>query len=251
MISKRHVRFLQSLKGKKERYRERLFIAEGIKNVLHLISNHTKNHSIYATDGAVQTLRQRKVDTQEISEKTMETISCLSTPSKVLGIFHMPPPREPNWSKKGIYLALQNIQDPGNMGALLRLSEWFGVQGIICSDRGVDLYNPKTVQASMGSLGTVPVYQPKSFHHFVATTPLTTYATDVHQGVDISQIKKYETTTDQGICLILGSEAHGLPKDTIDVCDAKIKIPKPNSKTESLNVGIAAGILLWDIYTKG
>lgn len=257
MISKRQIKLLQSLKNKKNRCKERLFIAEGEKTVMGLIDNRLTPKSIYVIEkkiGSAYLEPLKKVQLiQKINEKMMACITHLNTPSSIFGVFQIPNTEELKSKPKGIYLALWEIRDPGNMGTILRTSEWFDVTGIICSANCVDIYNPKTVQASMGSLGKIPIIYTSHFEQFITKHhSMNIYATDLGEdSIYVDEITRYRKKQNESICLVLGSESHGLPKNVLNLCENKVKIPRgAKSHTESLNIAVAAGIMLRDIYSK-
>src|ERR1700730_13882557 len=160
MLVKSKVKYIQSLGQKKFREEEQVFIAEGPKIInellaaknIPLVSLFALQEWIDSNQSAIKVLESGLVEL--IEEHDLERISFLSTPNQVLGVFRRPvfPPMELNGR---ITLLLDNIQDPGNLGTILRIADWFGVQRIICSETTTDIFNPKTVQSTMGSIGRV------------------------------------------------------------------------------------------------
>jgi len=153
MLSKNQLKFIRSLKKKKFRQTEQLFLAEGIKVVEELINSAFKVHQLYATESYSNTLKSD--DIQLISEKELRLVSDFSSPNQILGIFEIP--KSKVLVKEGITVVLDEINDPGNLGTIIRLCDWFGVSQLICSENTVDCYNQKVVQSSMGSLARVSV----------------------------------------------------------------------------------------------
>ena len=153
-LSKNHIKYITSLYQKKYRQRHKLFKAEGVKVVEELLDSSFDVDQIFCTDDFSTHLTADKIT--RVSEIELKKISSLKTPNKVLGLFKIPEETEPETT--GLILALDDINDPGNLGTIIRLCDWFGVSQLICSENTADCYNPKVVQASMGSLKRVSVY---------------------------------------------------------------------------------------------
>ena len=165
----------------------------------------------------------------------MKSISNLQNPSDILLLAEMPEQREPDLSQKGLFLLLDEIQDPGNMGTILRFADWFGVKGIYCSPDCADIYNPKVVQSSMGSFMHLPViYKPLNELNQVLSSGLV-YAADL-DGESLFDVKFPEQTF-----LLLGNEGQGI-KPELFTNTKKVHIPG-FGKAESLNVAIAGSII--------
>ena len=154
MLSKNQIRFIRSLKKKKFRQTHQLFLAEGIKVVEELINSSFVIHKLYATESYSNP--NKVSDIEMISEKELQLISDFSSPNQVMGIFEIPTPNDLN--AQGITVVLDEINDPGNLGTIIRLCDWFGVNQLVCSQNTVDCFNQKVVQASMGSLTRVSLH---------------------------------------------------------------------------------------------
>ena len=239
MISKNQVKYIQSLGQKKRRDEEGLFIAEGPKIVAELLAEpgcHIK--LIYALNNWISGNNLNILpEVMEITEKELEKISQLKTPNQVLVVAE-----KMNWEgeaslKNTITLVLDTIQDPGNMGTIIRLADWFGVKQIICSYECADIYNPKVVQSSMGSIVRVRVdyFDLKDYLKKYKDIPVYAAALD---GNDISAMKKIQ----EGI-IIIGNESKGISDDLLEEVNTKITIVG-KGKAESLNAAIATGIIL-------
>ncbi|MFH1295884.1 MAG: TrmH family RNA methyltransferase, partial [Bacteroidota bacterium] len=154
MISKSQIKFVQSLKQKRYREIHRCFVAEGSKLVLELAGSHFLIRQIYASrDWLSDNALIHEIPIAEVKPGEMERITALSTPSPVLAVVGMPEENpEPSCRKEDLSLMLDGIQDPGNLGTMIRTADWFGIQQLICSTNCVDLYNPKVIQATMGSI---------------------------------------------------------------------------------------------------
>lgn len=237
MVVKSELKLIKSLQQKKYRNEYGLFVIEGKKTLEEVCGSTCKPYKILAV--APENLNIRDVEIVQISTKELQQISSLKNPNGFLGVFHIPEPTgqiSSDW-----ILALDGIQDPGNLGTIIRLCDWFGVTDIICSDETVDCYNPKVLQATMGSIARVTVHY-TSLVSFLSNTRLPVYGTFM-DGVGISDV----TLPKHGI-LVMGNEGKGISKEVVDRCTQKLTIPQfGHSTTESLNVASATAILLHEI----
>jgi RNA methyltransferase, TrmH family len=242
MLSKTHAKYIQSLHHKKFRDEEGVFIAEGGKVVMELLqSGRFACKELLALPDWLQnheiTIRKYYSGAFEvITDIELEKISALNTPNQVLAVFYkaIKPPID---IKGKISLLLDMLQDPGNLGTIIRIADWFGVSTIICSEGTADIYNPKVVQSTMGSLGRVDIHY-ADLHELLQQHPtLKVYAAAL-DGKDISTIKGIK----EGI-IIIGNESKGISPSLIELATEKITIPKKGN-AESLNAAVAAGIIL-------
>ena len=235
MLSKNQVKFIRGLKKKKIRQTHRLFLAEGIKVVEELINSSFNIHKIYCTESYINPFNIS--DIQIITEKELTMISDFSSPNQVIGIFEIP--REKELIKTGLTVALDEVNDPGNLGTIIRLCDWFGISQLICSENTVDCFNQKVVQASMGSLGRVTV----------SYVDLETYLKEeerVIYGTFLNGTNLYKSKLDADAVIVLGNEANGISDPIKNLVHQKITIPQfgSNQRTESLNVATATAIFL-------
>lgn len=240
MISKAIIKDIQNLSLKKCRDEQGLFLVEGVKWMDELIRlAPDRIQTIYATPSWIQHqgARLRELPVVEVDELLLGRLSQLQTPNEVLAVVHQFEHRAAS-AESGITLLLDKIQDPGNMGTLIRTADWFGVQQIVCSEDSVDIYNPKVVQATMGSLVRVPVCYSPLIDWLGAQQQVPKWAA-VLSGQDYSEV---EAPTRSGI-LMMGNESNGLSEDLIALATDRITIPR-KGKAESLNVAVATGILL-------
>lgn len=233
-LSKNQLKLITSLSQKKYRTKHQLFIAEGIKVVEELLnSSLTLHHLFYTDDFDASSISKKTL----ISDSELKKISNLKSPNKVLALFEISNKKE--ITSNGLIVALDDINDPGNLGTIIRLCDWFGVGQIVCSKNTVDIYNQKVVQSSMGSLTRVQVTY-TNLQLFLSDTPLPIFIADMN-GKNIHK----ETLPKQGI-LVMGNEANGISKEIVAIKNTKITIPRfgDTQKTESLNVATATAILL-------
>jgi RNA methyltransferase, TrmH family len=238
MLSKKVIKDIQSLGHKKLRDEAGLFVAEGRKIVEELIN--TKGvviDTIYAVPDWIDyypDLQNVKV----VTKAELQRISFLTTPNKVLALVKYFPVQEP--STKSLVLYLDEIQDPGNLGTILRIADWFGIYNVVCSEQCADHYNPKVVQATMGSIARVRVYSDYELQWLRSQKPV--YVATV-EGTDMDRFGK----VNEGV-LVIGNESRGIREEILDLATARVSIPKKGG-AESLNAAIATGILLSHMLT--
>lgn len=233
-LSKNQLKLITSLQQKKYRQKHKLFIAEGVKVVNELINSDFELDILFSTDDVLVNKNQK---TPIISEVELKKISSLKTPNKVLGLFKIP--EEKALQEKGLTIALDEINDPGNLGTIIRLCDWFGVQQLVCSLNTVDCYNPKVIQSTMGSITRVQINYVE-LPDFLSDTTLPVFIADM-DGKDV-----YKTKLPENAVLVMGNEANGISDEIKKIVENKIKIPRFGNlqQTESLNVATATAILL-------
>ncbi len=245
MLTKSEIQFLKSLRDRKARQELGLFVAEGEKLVIDLMDSGLKAKQILYTTRYKGKL-SRHENAKEIREADMERITAFKTASPLCAVFTIPThgasenfiPRD-EWM-----LVLDGISDPGNFGTLLRTAEWFGIRIVVCSTNCVDAFNPKSVQASMGSVGRLKVYY-TDLLAFLQRMPEEVPiwgATMVGQSI-------YETIAPPAGLLVLGSEGKGLRPEVKTKIKTWISIPRnqTNNRPESLNVAVAGSILISEL----
>ena len=230
MVSKNQIKLITSLQQKKYRTSNKLFFAEGVKVIQELLDSNFELEHLYFED----VLPSKK---SLILEPDLKKISALATANSCLAVFKIP--LEKKVKESGLIVALDSIRDPGNLGTILRLCDWFGVKEIVCSKETVDLYNPKVVQATMGSIARVNMSY-IDLNSFIAATNLPVFGTFM-DGVNI-----YKTTLPQEGIVVMGNEANGISKELEKLIKNKLSIPRFGEiqKTESLNVATATAIIL-------
>jgi len=232
-LSKNHIKLITSLSQKKYRQKHKLFVVEGVKVVQEFLNSSYELDIVFSSDtNFSSTNKFIKVTDQELKK-----ISSLKNPNKVLAIFKIP--NQINPIMGGLILVLDSINDPGNLGTIIRLCDWFGIEQLVCSNETVDCFNPKVVQASMGSLTRVAVsYLDLKKYLQNASVPI--FVADM-DGLDV-----YKTKLPDSALLVLGNEANGISDEIKQLVTTKITIPRFGAiqQTESLNVATASAILL-------
>ena len=232
-LSKNHLKLITSLSQKKYRQKHKLFAVEGVKVVHEFLNSSFELDILFSTETSFSHLNNYI----EISEQELNKISTLKTPNKVLALFKIP--EQQRVAPAGLIIALDTINDPGNLGAIIRLCDWFGVEQLVCSKETVDCYNTKVIQASMGSLTRIVIHYTDLKEYFEGLS-LPIFIADM-EGENI-----YNTELPSSAVLVMGNEANGVSDSIRNIVDAKISIPRFGNyqQTESLNVATATAILL-------
>ena len=237
MITKNQIKLIKSLRLKKNRIQSGFFIAEGEKIIDELIESKLEVVNIFSSS--------EKYNISDyyipISSSQLKQISNLKTPNKVLGLFKIPKSSEIDFNSN--IIALEEINDPGNLGTIIRLCDWFGIKNIICSSNSVDCYNPKVIQASMGSICRVNISY-MDFHKFLDSKNYNTVAADLN-GQNLRDF-----TFSENQIIFFGSESNGFSKKLSSQIDHKITIQRYNDNVESLNLATSVGIILSELKSQ-
>ena len=233
MVSKSQIKLITSLGQKKYRDQAGLFIVEGPKIISDLLLSPLQLHSLFTAGFDFDI----SVPVQSVSERELKKISFLKNPNQALAIFHIPTVDQVH--EKGLIVALDEIQDPGNLGTIIRLCDWFGVNQLLCTKNTVDCFNPKVIQASMGSIARVSVLYIDLFN-FLENTSLPIF------GGFMNAASVYSETLTENAIIVVGNEGNGVSEEIEKIITNKISIPQFGIKkeTESLNVATATAILL-------
>lgn len=234
MLTKNQIKLIASLGQKRHRSKQQLFTVEGKKTVDEFLRSHYTLHHIYALTNDFDCSPEKF---SLISEAELKKISALTTPQQMLAVFEIPTPEKVSTEK--LILALDAVRDPGNLGTIIRLCDWFGIEHLVCSETTVDCYNPKVVQATMGSLTRVNVSY-LNLEGFLKDTNIQKF------GAFIDGENVYESTLPEKGVLIMGNEANGISSEIEALIENRVSIPSFSSHqaTESLNVATAAAVLL-------
>jgi TrmH family RNA methyltransferase len=248
MLSKNQIKFVNSLKQKKYREEHNLFIAEGAKIVPELLASGIRVKQVFATS---EFLRRNKIDNQterfEIKEAELERISSLMAPNEALALCEIPVYElVPDSFKNKLTLVLDEIKDPGNMGTIIRIADWYGIGEIVCSPGCVDAFNPKVVQATMGSIARIKIYQTDLLSFIKEQTKINKPAVF---GALLDGESIYSKQLPSSGLIVIGNESKGISAEVIDLITDKISIPsfshykESSGEAESLNAAIATAII--------
>tara|TARA_B110000444_G_scaffold183091_1_gene172032 strand:- start:271 stop:987 length:717 start_codon:yes stop_codon:yes gene_type:complete len=236
VITKNQIKFIKSLSLKKNRQKEQLFIAEGEKIVAELLNSNFEFHQIFATNEWV--LKNTDIKVIKVNNSELDRISNLRSANNVLAIVKI---KQENLSvNDGLNLVLDDINDPGNLGTIIRMCDWFGVKQLVCSKSTVDCFNPKVVQSAMGSLFRVSIiYTDLDGYLSNIDTPIYGAFMD---GENVRNVK-----VPQSVHLIMGNEANGISEEIDNLITDKVAIKSIGNSAESLNVAVATSILLHEL----
>ncbi len=233
MLSKNQIKLITRLKQKKYRLQHGFFVVEGIKTIQELLQSEFGLYALFTTE----TFNIDAKGEVLITETELKRISFLTTPNKALAVFKIPTPKPINTN--GLIVALDAIRDPGNLGTIIRLCDWFGITDLVCSNETVDCFNPKVIQATMGSISRVNINY-VDLAAFLNETNLPVF------GAFMEGESVYTKQLPDSAILVMGNEANGVSKEVEAIITEKISIPRFGDlqATESLNVATATAILL-------
>jgi TrmH family RNA methyltransferase len=243
-ISKARTKFIKSLQIKKYRQLAQTFIVEGEKSVREVLASDYKTIELYVTpefmDSHAASLPE--IPVHVVNAHELSAVSSFKSNSSALALVEMKENSALDESH-GLFLVLDKINDPGNLGTVIRIADWYGVKGIIASEDTTDLYNPKVISASKGSFTRVPVYY----------TSLTSYLSAYKGAVFAAEMNGenvHETVFPEDVHILMGNESHGVSPDLKDLITKSITIPSFGN-AESLNVGMATAIICDNIRRSG
>lgn len=243
MLSKSSIQLARSLANRKSRRELGLFVAEGPRLVGELLDNFICRKVFATSDWLEEHDLASSIEITQVTQDELSRISLQQCPNKVLALFKIPKENYVGAPQiNGIHLALDNIQDPGNMGTIIRIADWFGIEHIWCSPTTVDVWNPKVVQASMGGIARVRV-------HYI---DLCKFLQDVRKdvpifGTSLSGVSIWEQELAGDAIIVMGNEGNGISQEVDALCTQRLLIPnfpEGRNTTDSLNVAMATGIVL-------
>jgi len=249
MLSSAQIKNIKSLHLRKNRDSSGLFVVEGVKMVSELLKSDFEIQGIYGTEKWMQGVMLKKgaksPAVQSISHSELSRISALKTPNEVLAVARIPERALNKSDFDGLALMLDHIADPGNLGTIIRIADWFGIKTIVCSPDTVELYNPKVVQATMGSLFRVKViYEelPRVIEKFTQNIP--------KYGAVLDGKNIYMENLPEKAVIVIGNESHGISATIRSLIDRPVMIPAVKAGAESLNASVAAAIILSEFRRK-
>jgi RNA methyltransferase, TrmH family len=244
MLSAKLVKYITSLSQKKYRTIRQAFVVEGVKSVFEVIKSSYEITHLFSTKPLVES-NLDSIHFQLITESELKKISNLTSPNEVLAVCKIPANQLPinleqNWS-----IALDEINDPGNLGTIIRLADWFGIENVICSINSVDLYNPKVIQSTKGSFTRVNVIYTE------LTSLFSTYSGPII-GADLHGNNLYQFKFPTSGILLLGNEANGISETAKRYLTQTLHIPQfsQTQETESLNLAMASAIVLGELFSQ-
>lgn len=239
MLSKSQISFVNALHQKKYRKEHALFIVEGSKSIIEFANSNYVVNIVFHTSEAIEKINKLSptIKMQELKSDELKKISTLSTPQDSLALIQLPQKTQvsPDYFKGRFVLLLDGVQDPGNLGTIIRTADWFGLKEIICSTDTVDAYNPKVVQASMGSLARMDIHY-LNLEDFISSSTSTVY------GAMLEGKSIYDEKFAEDGFIVLGNEGNGISPKVKRLIQNAVTIPRFGG-AESLNVAISAAII--------
>lgn len=247
MLTKNQIKYYSSLLNKKFRHQEKKFLVEGIKLISEALdSGYSCEIIIVLKESAVEIqnriklLNRKKINTEIVKTADFEKLCDTKNPQGIIGVFHFRLQSPLDFKQEKLIVALENISDPGNVGTILRNCDWFGVKNVLLSPDCAEVYNPKVIRASAGSVFHLNIFEEKDFYNALKEQKKNGFmvlCADLN-GVDLNTF-----TYNKKTILVLANEANGPTKNLLEICDYKITIPKIG-KAESLNVASASAVIL-------
>jgi TrmH family RNA methyltransferase len=246
MVGKNTIKLIKSLALKKIRLKENLFLVEGDKNVSEVLASTFKIQKLFATSKFLANNKMLLSNANLVMEVTQQDInqaSLLKNPQNSIALCTLPDSKNlPERIGSDLCVYLDDIQDPGNLGTIIRICDWFGIEHLFCSPKTADMFNPKVIQASMGSFCRVEVY----YTPFEAIAQIATNSGVPIIGAFLEGENIYEQKLPLKALLVMGNEGNGISLEIENIIEQKIKIPDFNhnpSSVESLNVSVATAII--------
>ena len=238
MISKNQIKFVKSLQQKKNRITHESFVVESTKNVIEILNSNYEISQLFALKSWIE---NNKIDNSysvnEVTEKELQRISSLRTSAEVLVVVKIPQ-NNLEFDFEGLNIFLEEIKDPGNLGTIIRICDWFGVKNIYCSENAVDVYNPKVVQSTMGSISRVNLYYTNLFELIDKVPKAVSIYGAFMDGENLNDVKIIGDSI-----IVFGNESNGVSKDLESKLTNRITINK-KGMAESLNVAVSAAIII-------
>jgi TrmH family RNA methyltransferase len=243
MLTKNTTKFIKSLQLKKFRQKEGLFIVEGAKNTLELLNSSYKIKYLMVGEPFLnryqKEINSSRIDPIIVKDKELSALGSFKSNMDALAVVHEKAP--PEYKPKGFDLVLDNIRDPGNLGTIIRLADWYGINNIICSETTAEFYNPKVISASMGSFFRINLYR-RNLKEFLSKHQSRKIYGALLAGENVHKIKFASDAL-----LIIGNESHGIHPDLTPLITDKITIPKIG-QAESLNAAMATAIICDNVF---
>lgn len=246
MLTNNKIKLIKSLDQKKARKENGCFVVEGEKMVKELLQSRFETIEVFAVQSYIDELPAeltKNVEISVVSEKDLDRLTHLKTANKAIALAKLPDKKEESASaQNGISIALENIQDPGNLGTIVRTMAWFGIKDVFCTPDTVDVYNPKVIQSTMGAIFKVNVHycDLSELAKSAKQKGITLYGTRL-DGENI-----YQSRLSKNAIIVMGNESKGMSAELSALMDRNIKIPSyapPTDEMESLNVSIATAIV--------
>jgi TrmH family RNA methyltransferase len=243
MLTKNNTKFIKSLQLKKFRQKEALFIVEGAKNTLELLNSSYKIKDLIVSEDFLDR-HQKEINSPDVEpivvkEKELSALGAFQSNTDALAVVHEK--ASSKYDSSGFDLVLDDIRDPGNLGTIIRLADWYGIKNIICSETTAEFYNPKVISASMGSIFRINLYR-RDLKEFLSENKNRKIYGALLEGTNVHQV-----TFEADGLLVIGNESHGIQKELIPLISYTVTIPKIGH-AESLNAAMATAIICDNVF---
>jgi RNA methyltransferase, TrmH family len=249
MLSRNQAKHIQSLKLPKFRREHGQFVAEGVKLAEEMLESSFRIAEVFCMESWLKkneaALVRKGIRFQEVDETELERISQMVTPNEVLMVVEIPEEQQDDLHLPDLTLFLDQIQDPGNLGTIIRTADWFGIGLVVCSPGCADLYNPKVIQSTMGSITRVKVVECDGQEFLARASVQAVVYGAVAGGQDI-----YQLEVSFPAVVVIGNESQGISKDLFPLINEQIGIPRFSAKAESLNAAVATAVICSEFRRK-
>ncbi|MCX6175385.1 MAG: RNA methyltransferase [Ignavibacteriales bacterium] len=247
MLTKNQIKYYSSLLNKKFRHQEKKFLVEGIKLISEALDSGYSCEIILAlkesaaeNQNLIKQLNRKKINTEIVKSTDFEKLCDTKNPQGTIGVFHFRQQFSSDFEHEKLIVALENISDPGNVGTIIRNCDWFGVKNILLNLDCAEVYNPKVIRASAGSVFHLNIFEEKDFYNALKEQKKNGF---VVLCADLTGENLYDYAFNKKTILVLANEANGPTNNLLEICDSKITIPRIG-KAESLNVASASAVIL-------
>lgn len=247
MLSKNQIKYYSSLLNKKQRHQEKKFIVEGLKLITDAIDSGFRCEIVISQKdfldeniGFVKFIEKNKINFDSAKAQDFEKLCDTKNPQGIVGVFNFKELTKTDFANEKLIVALENISDPGNLGTIIRNCDWFGVKNVVLSSDCAEIYNPKVVRSSAGSIFHLNLFYEDNFYGVLEEQKKTGYKILC---ADLNGENLYSFAQNEKMILALANEANGPTEKLLQICDLKITIPKKGN-AESLNVASASAVLI-------
>lgn len=247
MLTKNQLKYYSSLLNKKHRNEEKKFLVEGLKLIMEALDSGyiceiilLLHESADENQSLIKQLNKKKIAFEIVKSSDFARLCDTKNPQRIIGVFHFREQNKSTFENENLIVAMENISDPGNVGTIIRNCDWFGVKNILLSPQCAEVYNPKVIRASAGSLFHLNIFEEENFYNTLKEQKKNGF---VILCADLNGEDLYAHSINKKIILVLANEANGPTKDLLELCDSKITIPR-QGKAESLNVASASAVIL-------
>jgi len=250
MLTKKQLKYYSSLLNKKHRANEKKFLVEGQKLIIEALDSGytceiilTLNESADENQNLIKQLNKERIISETVKSSDFVKLCDTKNPQGIIGVFHFKQQNKPAFENENLIIAMESISDPGNVGTIIRNSDWFGVKNILLNSDCAEIFNPKVIRASAGSVFHLNIFEEKDFYNVLKEQKKNGF---VVLCADLNGENLYASSYNKKTILVLANETNGPTNNLLEICDSKITIPRIG-KAESLNVASASAVILAEL----